>query len=314
MWRRSRVDGLTGVWVGRDKLAAIGVRIARWVTSHGFALNVTTDLAYFDLIVPCGITDRGVTSLARVLGRPVDRVEVEDRIVAHFGDVFGCKPVSAPGGGARVTSGTDFWWVGETRLTKGLSRRSLWSWHSARCFLSRATLPLPELAPRPFRTKRLAHRLAVQDPRRASSCRCSFRCVDAHAGRHWRAPAVAIAWLTRRRAADVKAASVAAECVALITLIWVACQGYAPCALAACGRRAGRWARVGAGRAGGARAHDGGEGRARSVLGRTASPPFVVEHSRLSQLYCNSFDPALFVPTRTVRDGRSTSAASSPLL
>ena len=91
-----RVDGLTGVWVGRDKLAAIGVRIARWVTSHGFAFNVTTDLAYFDLIVPCGIADRGVTSLARVLGRPVNRVEVEDRIVVHFGDVFGCVPSAAP--------------------------------------------------------------------------------------------------------------------------------------------------------------------------------------------------------------------------
>ena len=91
-----RVDGLTGVWVGRDKLAAIGVRIARWVTSHGFAFNVTTDLEYFDLIVPCGIADRGVTSLARVLGRPVDRVEVEDRIVLHFGDVFARTPVVAP--------------------------------------------------------------------------------------------------------------------------------------------------------------------------------------------------------------------------
>jgi len=91
-----RVDGLTGVWVGRDKLAAIGVRVARWVTSHGFAFNVTTDLEYFDLIVPCGIADRGVTSLARVLGRPVDRVEVEDRIVLHFGDVFARTPVVAP--------------------------------------------------------------------------------------------------------------------------------------------------------------------------------------------------------------------------
>jgi lipoyl(octanoyl) transferase len=83
-----RAGGLTGVWVGRDKLAAIGVRIGRWVTSHGFAFNVTTDLAYFDLIVPCGIPDRGVTSLARLLGRAVDLAEVEDRIARHFLDVF----------------------------------------------------------------------------------------------------------------------------------------------------------------------------------------------------------------------------------
>jgi lipoyl(octanoyl) transferase len=83
-----RVDGLTGVWVGDEKLAAIGVRIARWVTSHGFALNVTTDLKYFDLIVPCGIAGRGVTSLARLLGRPVDRADVEDRISRHFCNVF----------------------------------------------------------------------------------------------------------------------------------------------------------------------------------------------------------------------------------
>jgi len=91
-----RVDGLTGVWVGGDKLAAIGVRIARWVTSHGFAFNVTTDLEYFNLIVPCGIADHGVTSLARLLGRPVDRLEVEDRIVAHFGDVFARTPILTP--------------------------------------------------------------------------------------------------------------------------------------------------------------------------------------------------------------------------
>ena len=84
----TRVPGRTGVWVGRDKVAAIGVRISRWVTSHGFALNVTSDVEYFNLIVPCGIPDRGVTSLGRLLGGPVDRKIVEDCIVAHFCDVF----------------------------------------------------------------------------------------------------------------------------------------------------------------------------------------------------------------------------------
>jgi len=90
-----RVEGLTGVWVGREKLAAIGVRISRWVTSHGFAFNVTTDLDYFTLIVPCGIADRGVTSLDRLLGRAVDRAEVEDHVVAHFCRVFD-RAVAAP--------------------------------------------------------------------------------------------------------------------------------------------------------------------------------------------------------------------------
>ena len=86
-----RVEGLTGVWVGDEKLAAIGVRIARWITSHGFALNVTTDLDQFNLIVPCGIADRGVTSLARLLGRSVDPAEVEIRIIEQFANVFDFK-------------------------------------------------------------------------------------------------------------------------------------------------------------------------------------------------------------------------------
>jgi lipoyl(octanoyl) transferase len=90
----ARVPGLTGVWAGQEKLAAIGVRISRWITSHGFALNVTTDLTHFDLIIPCGIADRGVTSLAR-LGSTATRREVEDRIVEHFCSVFERQPAPA---------------------------------------------------------------------------------------------------------------------------------------------------------------------------------------------------------------------------
>ena len=89
-----RVEGLTGVWVGDEKLAAIGVRIARWITSHGFALNVSTDLDHFNLIVPCGIADRGVTSLTRLLGRSVDMAEVEFRIIEHFANVFGLSKLA----------------------------------------------------------------------------------------------------------------------------------------------------------------------------------------------------------------------------
>jgi len=83
-----RVPGLTGVWVGREKLAAIGVRIARWITSHGFALNVSTDLDQFAAIVPCGIADRGVTSIERLLGRRVDMRAVQDRVASRFCEVF----------------------------------------------------------------------------------------------------------------------------------------------------------------------------------------------------------------------------------
>jgi lipoyl(octanoyl) transferase len=92
-----RIEGLTGIWVDQAKLAAIGVRIARWITSHGFAFNVETDLSYFELIVPCGIADRGVTSLGRLLGRPVDGDEVQGRLAFHFATVFD-RRVGASGG------------------------------------------------------------------------------------------------------------------------------------------------------------------------------------------------------------------------
>jgi lipoyl(octanoyl) transferase len=82
-------DGdFVGVWVGDEKLAAIGVRISRWVTMHGFAFNVTTDLNYFQMIVPCGIRGHGVTSLQKLLGRSVEMSEVVESATRHFADVF----------------------------------------------------------------------------------------------------------------------------------------------------------------------------------------------------------------------------------
>ncbi len=90
-----RRPGLTGVWVGHDKLAAIGVRMSRWVTSHGFALNVSTDLSGFSLIVPCGIADAGVTSLERLVGHPVPMSNVRRRVIEAFAEVFAYSGVNS---------------------------------------------------------------------------------------------------------------------------------------------------------------------------------------------------------------------------
>jgi lipoyl(octanoyl) transferase len=89
-----RIAGLTGTWVGAQKIGAIGIRISRWITSHGFAFNVSTNLEHFALIVPCGIADRGVTSLEMLTGRAIDVADAEDAFVRHFSDVFDRKSVT----------------------------------------------------------------------------------------------------------------------------------------------------------------------------------------------------------------------------
>ena len=83
-----RFQRLTGVWIGEEKIAAIGVRVSRWVTSHGFALNVTTNLEHFRTIVPCGIRDYGITSLERHMASPPDLHTVARRFAHHFADIF----------------------------------------------------------------------------------------------------------------------------------------------------------------------------------------------------------------------------------
>ena len=83
--------GLTGVWVKEEKIAALGVRISRWVTMHGFALNVNTELHYYDGIIPCGIFEYGVTSMKKLLGTAIKMDEVKKLLIKEFNMVFHCK-------------------------------------------------------------------------------------------------------------------------------------------------------------------------------------------------------------------------------
>ncbi|MGA9115194.1 MAG: lipoyl(octanoyl) transferase LipB [Bacteroidota bacterium] len=98
-----RLEPYTGVWTGGEKLCAIGVKTSRWVTMHGFALNVDPDLGWFGRIIPCGIFERGVTSMAAVLGRPVPITRVEEVLIGEFAAVFGAEPEPVDGG--RVAEG-----------------------------------------------------------------------------------------------------------------------------------------------------------------------------------------------------------------
>ncbi len=84
-----RIEGLTGVWLKEEKVGALGVRVRRWVTTHGFALNVSCDLKWFDTVIPCGLVDRRVTSMERALGRRLDIDQVKESCAAHFQEVFG---------------------------------------------------------------------------------------------------------------------------------------------------------------------------------------------------------------------------------
>jgi len=87
-----RIDGLTGVWAGNEKICAMGIRCSRWVTMHGFALNVNTDLSYFNHIVPCGISDKAVTSMQKLLDKEMDPNTVKKSIVKHLSELFEVTP------------------------------------------------------------------------------------------------------------------------------------------------------------------------------------------------------------------------------
>ena len=93
--RAGRLEGYTGVWIGDRKIAAIGVKVAQGVTTHGFALNANTDLSLFGHILPCGIPDKGITSMALELGRPVSMEQIEDAVVARLAERFALGKIVA---------------------------------------------------------------------------------------------------------------------------------------------------------------------------------------------------------------------------
>lgn len=88
-----RDEGFTGVWVGEEKICAIGIKITRWITMHGLALNVNNDLQYFDNIIPCGIFHKGVTGIKKILGREIGFEDLISNVVRSFGEVFNAEMV-----------------------------------------------------------------------------------------------------------------------------------------------------------------------------------------------------------------------------